>query len=87
MDTNGVNGDGIIKDKPAKKYLIDTMSIKAPKPHMNVQPLLKDGLVDDWDAFEKVLQYTFGKHLRCDSAKHPILVSEPVVCIIFLRCK
>ena len=63
----------------SKRYLIDTMSVKAPKPHMQVQPLLKDTLIEDWDLFENVLQYTFGKHLRCDASKHPILMSEPVV--------
>lgn len=62
----------------SKRYLIDTMSVKAPKPRMQVQPMLKDTLVEDWDLFENVLQYTFGKHLRCDPAKHPILMSEPV---------
>ena len=65
--------------KPSKRYLIDTMSVKAPKAHMQVQPLLKDTLVEDWDLFENVLQYTFGKHLRCDASKHPVLMSEPVV--------
>ena len=75
--TNGTSIND--SSKPTKRYLIDTMSVKAPKPHMQVQPLLKDGLIDDWDLFENVLQYTFGKHLRCDASKHPILMSEPVV--------
>jgi actin-like protein 6B len=75
----GENGHPTPKIKSNRKYLIDTMSIKAPRANMNVQSYLKDGLIDDWDALEKVLEYTFGKHLKCDPSKHPILVSEPVV--------
>lgn len=74
----GENGHPPAKIRPNRKYLIDTMSIKAPRPHMNVQSYLKDGLIEDWDALEKVLEYTFGKHLKCDPSKHPILISEPV---------
>jgi actin-related protein len=61
-----------------RKYLIDAMSFKTPRPHMNVQSFLKDGLIHDWDIFEKVLDYTFNRHLRCDPTQHPILFSEPV---------
>ena len=32
------------------------MSIRAPRPNMNVQSYLKDGLIDDWDAIEKVFE-------------------------------
>jgi hypothetical protein len=82
--TNGISEGNIeSKEKSWKKFLFDTMSIKAAKPHMQVQSFLKDGLIEDWDLFEKILNYTFGKHLRCDPSKHPILMSEPVVCILF----
>jgi actin-related protein len=63
-----------------KRYLLDPMSYRAPRPNMHVQPFLKDGLVNDWDLFEKMLDYTFLKYLRCDTTHHPILFSEPVVC-------
>lgn len=83
MDTStNTNGDTIRSsetNKPSKKYYLDAMSVRTPKPNMQVQSYLKDGLIDDWDLFEKVLDYTFGKHLRCDPSKHPILFTEPVV--------
>lgn len=83
MDTsaNGISNGEIIKaeSKSEKKYFLDSMSIRTPKPNMNVQSFVKDGLIDDWDIFEKVLDYTFGKHLHCDPSNHPILFTEPVV--------
>ncbi len=63
------------------KYFHDTPSIKAPKKDMNLKPILKDGLVDDFDLFEKVLDYSFKRHLRCDPSNHPVLFSEAVVSI------
>lgn len=77
MDTGTSTADSI--RQKTVKYLPDVMSIKAPKSDMNVQSYLKDGLIDDWDLFEKVVDFMFDKHLRCDPSKHPILFTEPVV--------
>lgn len=82
--TNGAQNGDIIRNseserKASKKYLLDALSVRAPKSHMQVQSYVKDGLIEDWDLFEKVLDYTFGKHLVCDPSKHPILFTEPVV--------
>jgi actin-related protein len=80
VSTNGGSNE-IIRDQVELKkfkYFPEVMSIKAPKADMNVQPFLKDGLIEDWDLFEKVIDYTFDKHLHCDTSKHPILFTEPV---------
>jgi actin-related protein len=77
MDTSS---NEIIKPSPKnKRYLIDSMSIKTPRPDMQIRPFLKDGLIDDWNLYENVLHYILGKHLKCDPSKHPILITEPVV--------
>jgi actin-related protein len=81
MDVSTNGGGDIIRDRVEVKklrYLPDVMSIKAPKADMNVQSFLKDGLIEDWDLFERVIDYTFDKHLKCDPSKHPILFTEPV---------
>lgn len=33
-------------------------------------------MVEDWDAFQAILDHTFNKHLKSDPALHPILMSE-----------
>ncbi|MFX1252440.1 MAG: actin, cytoplasmic 2 [Promethearchaeota archaeon] len=37
---------------------------------------MKKGVIEDWEAMEKVWHYTFFKDLRLDSADHPVLLSE-----------
>lgn len=78
MDT-GTTSESIRPALKNKRVLIDSMSVKAPKPNMEVKPFLKDGLIDDWNLYEDVLNFILGKHLQCDASKHPILVTEPVV--------
>lgn len=76
MDTG--TATEIIKPASKKRYIIDNMSLKAPKPNMEIKPFLNNGLIDDWNLYENVLQYILGKHLKCDATKHPILMTESV---------
>ncbi len=78
MDTGTAN-EIIRPSLKNKRYLIESMSLKTPKPHVEIRPFLKDGLIDDWNLYENVLHYVIGKHLKCDASKHPILITEPVV--------
>lgn len=78
-DPSGVSKPSEQQNRVNRRYLLDPMSYRAPKPNMQVQSFLKDGLVNDWDMFEKVLDFTFLKYLRCDTSQHPVLFTEPVV--------
>lgn len=35
--------------------------------------------VEDWDIFERVVDYTYSKHLRSVPSEHPVLMSEASV--------
>jgi len=43
---------------------------------MEVVGYLKDSMIEDWDVFEKVLDYTYNKCIKSESELHPILMSE-----------
>lgn len=38
-------------------------------------------LVEDWDLFEQVLDYSYSKHIKSESQFHPVMMSEPAVSI------
>ena len=52
------------KDELEKKYLIDVGALNYPRKGVELQSFLKDGLIDDWELFEKILDYSYDKHIR-----------------------
>lgn len=60
----------------ANKYYVDTTFVSVPRSNMEIQTYMKDGMVDNWDLFEKVLDYTYAKVIQSESMYHPVLFSE-----------
>ncbi|KAL1140768.1 hypothetical protein AAG570_000698 [Ranatra chinensis] len=61
---------------PSTKYYIDTTLLSVARKGMEVSSYMKDGMIEDWDLFEKVLDYTYAKCIQSDSEYHPVLMSE-----------
>jgi len=59
-----------------KKYYIDTVSVNCPKKGMEIVNMMKDGMIEDWDVFEKMLDYSYEKCIKSESQYHPVLFSE-----------
>lgn len=74
----GVLGGGneLANNNLEKKYLIDTTSISAVRKDMELTSFLNDGMIDDWDLFDKMLEHIYDKHIHSDSQLHPVLISE-----------
>ena len=47
---------------------------------------MKDGMIDDWDLFENVLNYTYSQCVKSDSELHPVLMSEAPVSKLVMTC-
>ncbi|XP_049775021.1 actin-like protein 6B [Schistocerca gregaria] len=58
------------------KYYIDTNYLHVVRPGMEVATYMKDCMIDDWDLFEQVLDYTYAKCIQSESEYHPVLMSE-----------
>lgn len=43
---------------------------------MEIHTYMKDGMIENWDLFEKVLDYCYDKIIQSDSQFHPVLFSE-----------
>ena len=41
-----------------------------------VEMMLQDGMVDNWDMLEKVLDYSYKRIIQSESEFHPVLFSE-----------
>lgn len=65
-----------ITSSSSPKYYIDTTILNVARKGMEVVNYMKDGMIDDWDLFEKVLDYTYAKCIQSESEYHPVLMSE-----------
>lgn len=45
---------------------------------------MKEGMIEDWDTFEKVLDYSYDKCIKSEAQYHPVLFSEATVCTLVL---
>jgi len=43
------------------KYYIDTTFLHVPRPNMELHSYMKDGMIENWDMFEKILDYSYDK--------------------------
>ncbi|CAH0554589.1 unnamed protein product [Brassicogethes aeneus] len=60
----------------AYKYYIDTTFLHTPRPNMELHHYMKDGMIENWDLFEKILDYSYEKIIQSESQYHPVLFSE-----------
>ncbi|XP_050789263.1 actin-like protein 6B isoform X1 [Gopherus flavomarginatus] len=68
--------DGDKEKKPGKVYYIDTNSLHVPRENTDVLSPLKNGMIEDWDCFQAILDHTYGKHVKSEPGLHPVLMSE-----------
>jgi actin-related protein len=59
-----------------KKFHIDTVGLHFPKKGMDVSTYIKDGMIDNWEMFEQLLDYSYDKVIKSESEQHPVLFSE-----------
>lgn len=43
---------------------------------MEIVSMMKDGMIDDWDMFERIAEYTYKQRLHALPEHHPILMTE-----------
>uniref|UniRef100_A0A8C5B877 Actin-like 6A n=1 Tax=Gadus morhua TaxID=8049 RepID=A0A8C5B877_GADMO len=71
METDGE------KTKPSgTTYFIDTNQLRVPRENMEVMSPLKNGMIEDWDSFQAILDHTYKMHFKSEPSLHPVLMSE-----------
>ncbi|KAJ6224338.1 hypothetical protein RDWZM_002883 [Blomia tropicalis] len=64
------------KNHSTRRYIFGSTAIKCPKSNMELTSFFKDGTVEDWDLFEKMVDHIYSKQLNLESSLHPVLFSE-----------
>merc|ERR1712176_542179 len=47
-----------------------------PKKGMDMLTYIKDGMIDNWETFEQIMDYSYDSIIKSDSEQHPVLFSE-----------
>ncbi|OBS64003.1 hypothetical protein A6R68_07458, partial [Neotoma lepida] len=62
-------------------YYIDTNALRVPRENMEAISPLKNGMVEDWDSFQAILDHTYKMHVKSEASLHPVLMSEAPVTV------
>uniref|UniRef100_UPI000B4D8EB6 actin-like protein 6B n=1 Tax=Lonchura striata TaxID=40157 RepID=UPI000B4D8EB6 len=68
--------DGDKDKKGGKVYYIDTNALHVAREGVEVLSPLKNGMIEDWECFQAILDHTYGKHVKSEPGLHPVLMSE-----------
>ncbi|KAH8297110.1 hypothetical protein KR093_008065 [Drosophila rubida] len=68
--------DNSVTPNNARKYYVDTNYVNVPRSQMEVQTYMKDGMIDNWELFEKVIDYAYANVIQSEPEYHPVLFSE-----------
>ena len=77
-----VDGQKVDLSNVTKKYHVDTVGLHYPKKGMEVSTYIKDGMIQDWDMLEQILDYSYAKIIKSESEYHPVLFSEAAVSLL-----
>ncbi|CAJ0587977.1 unnamed protein product, partial [Mesorhabditis spiculigera] len=62
--------------KRERKIYIGTTKNIVPRANCEIKNFMSDGMIEDWDLFEEMMNYAYKDALRTDSSDHPALFSE-----------
>ncbi|EGV61738.1 NuA4 histone acetyltransferase subunit [Yamadazyma tenuis] len=60
-----------------KKHIFGD-SINVPRADFDIKPILKDSVIEDWDAAIEQYHHYFDKELALDYKEQPIFITEPI---------
>jgi actin-related protein len=60
-----------------KQPFIGSTEMYHPTPGLEIISPFQDGLIENWDVFEQLWEYSYTKALRTVSSEHPVLFCDP----------
>ncbi|VDK23076.1 unnamed protein product, partial [Anisakis simplex] len=64
------------KTTKKRKYFIGSEHIGVPRINTEIETFMKDGMIEDWDMFEKMVDYAYANVFFAESKYQPVLFSE-----------
>ncbi|XP_066578441.1 actin-like protein 6B [Amia ocellicauda] len=64
------------KGGEGRSFFIDTNALHVARPGVELSSPLKNGMIEDWESFQAILDHTYCKHIKSEPSLHPVLMSE-----------
>uniref|UniRef100_A0A3B3TAD2 Actin-like 6B n=1 Tax=Paramormyrops kingsleyae TaxID=1676925 RepID=A0A3B3TAD2_9TELE len=59
-----------------RTFYLDTNTLHVARAGVETVSPLKNGMIEDWEAFRAILDHTYCKHIKSEPSLHPVLMSE-----------
>ena len=70
--------DSSVEDSKRSKFVVGSNHLGFPQAKVEIEsPLNEYGVIQNWEAFESLMEHTFSSCLQTDISRHPVLFSEP----------
>ncbi|KAH9390516.1 Actin-like 6A [Tyrophagus putrescentiae] len=71
-------GDGGSSTIKERRYYIDPTEVMVPRGGQEAKTFFNQGVIEDFDLLDRMMQYIYARHVISKSEDHPLLVSEVV---------
>ncbi|KHN83267.1 Actin-like protein 6A [Toxocara canis] len=67
-----------------RKFFIGNEHLGVPRANTEIETFIKDGLIEDWEMFEQMVDYAYANVFFAESKYQPVLFSESAVRLRFM---
>ena len=74
METSSIEDT---KKRDKLDYVVGTNYITALREGLELQGPIQDGMIENWDLFEHLIDYVYKKVVKSEREYHPLMMTEP----------
>ncbi|KAK1803379.1 hypothetical protein P4O66_020718 [Electrophorus voltai] len=59
-----------------RSFYLDTTALHVPRAGVELISPLKNGMIEEWEGFQAIMDHVYSKHIKSEPSLHPVLMSE-----------
>ncbi|KAI4889760.1 hypothetical protein NFI96_030934, partial [Prochilodus magdalenae] len=67
------------ENNSGRSFYLDTTALHVPRAEVELISPLKNGMIEDWEGFQAIMDHIYSKHIKSEPSLHPVLMSEAPV--------
>ncbi|KAL7858990.1 hypothetical protein SRHO_G00141370 [Serrasalmus rhombeus] len=64
------------ENSSGRSFYLDTTALHVPRAGVELISPLKNGMIEDWEGFQAIMDHIYSKHIKSEPSLHPVLMSE-----------